>query len=87
MADGRHFENRYITNLSEKSSDFHDVIKKFKKILKSCIRHTLSSTKRILVLKQLQCCHRLNVHVHSSKVELPAAGVHLVGIISSYVSV
>ena len=29
-----------------------------------------------LVLKQLHCCPRLNVRVHSSKVELAAAGWH-----------
>jgi len=34
--------------------------------------------------KQLHCCPRLNVRVHSSKVELAAAGVHPVGMISSH---
>ena len=33
------------------------------------------------------CCPRLNVRVHSSKVELAAAGVHPVGMISSHASV
>ena len=40
-----------------------------------------------LVLKQLHYCPRLNVRVHSSKVELAAAGVHPVGMISSHASV
>jgi len=40
-----------------------------------------------LVLKQLHCCPRLYVHFHSSKVELAAAGVHSVGMISSHASV
>ena len=39
------------------------------------------------ILKQLHCCTRLNVRVHSSKVELAAAGVHPVGMISSHASV
>jgi len=38
-------------------------------------------------LRKLHCCHRLNVRVHSSKVELAAAGVHPVGVISSHASV
>jgi len=40
-----------------------------------------------VILKQLLCCTRLNVRVHSSKVELAAAGVHPVGMISSHASV
>jgi len=40
-----------------------------------------------LVLKQLHRCPRLNVRVHSSKVELAAAGFHPVGMISSHASV
>jgi len=35
----------------------------------------------------IRCCPRLNVRVHSSKVELAAAGVHPVGMISSHASV
>ena len=35
----------------------------------------------------IHCCPRLNVRVHSSKVELAAAGVHPVGMISSHPSV
>jgi len=26
MADGRHFENRYMPYLSEKSPDFHEIL-------------------------------------------------------------
>ena len=40
-----------------------------------------------VILKQLHCCPRLNVRVHSSKVELAAAGVHPVGMISLHASV
>jgi len=40
-----------------------------------------------VILKQLHCYPRLNVRVHSSKVELAAAGVHPVGMISSHASV
>ena len=40
-----------------------------------------------VILKQLHCCPRLNVRVRSSKVELAAAGVHPVGMISSHASV
>jgi len=40
-----------------------------------------------VILKQLHCCPRLNVRVHSSKVELAAAGVHPVGMIWSHASV
>jgi len=43
--------------------------------------------KNTVILKQLHCCPRLNVRVHSSKVELAAAGVHPVGMISSHASV
>ena len=35
----------------------------------------------------IHCCPRLNVRVHSSKVELAAAGVHPVGMITSHASV
>jgi len=42
---------------------------------------------KTLILKQLHCCPRLNVRVHSSKVELAAAGVHPVGTISLHASV
>ena len=35
----------------------------------------------------VHCCPRLNVRDHSSKVELAAAGVHPVGMISSHASV
>ena len=38
-------------------------------------------------VKQLHCCLQLNVRVHSSKVDLAAAGVHPVGMISSHASV
>ena len=37
-----------------------------------------------VILKQLHCCHRLNVRDHSSNVELAAAGVHPVGMISIF---
>ena len=40
-----------------------------------------------VILKQLLCCTRQNVRVHSSKVELAAAGVQPVGRISSHASV
>ena len=40
-----------------------------------------------VILKQLHCCHRLNVRDHSSNVELAASGVYPVGMISSHASV
>ena len=40
-----------------------------------------------VILKQLHCCPRLNVRVHSSKVELAAVGVHPIGMISLHASV
>jgi len=48
---------------------------------------TTTSELRRIKKKQLHCCPRLNVRVHSSKVELAAAGVHPVGMISSHASV
>ena len=45
-----------------------------------------SKTTTTTKTKQLHCCPR-QVRVHSSKVELAAAGVHPVGMISSHASV
>ena len=46
-----------------------------------------NSVQNTVIVKQLHCCPRLNVRVHFSKVELAAAGVHPVGMISSHASV